>query len=118
MLEIKGKIIAVLEQEKGTSAKGEWVKQTAVLQYGEKYPKKVPFEMWKDNIVPLQIGQDVTLVFDIDGREWNGKWFTTVNAYKVVVSGQAQLPPPVAVPPIGSGLPPSDINGSGSEMPF
>ena len=117
MLELKGKIFAVLPEESGTSAKGEWRKQTAILEYGDKYPKKCPFEMWKDKIVPLAVGQQVTLVFDIDAREWNGKWFTTVNAFKVVTTDAAGPAPIVSVPmpaPTPDPIPTDD----GTSLPF
>jgi hypothetical protein len=116
MLEIKGKIIAVLPEETGQSAKGEWKKQVAILEYGDKYPKKVPFEMWKDKIVALSVGDEVTLVFDIDAREWNGKWFTSVQAFKVVVAGGVPIPDsaPVSVKLVP--IPEPEANESG--LPF
>lgn len=85
-MEIKGKIIAVLEEKSGEGKNGTWKSQDAVLETVEQYPKKVAFNMYGDKIVPLQIGQEVTVSFDIESKEFNGRWFTNLKAWKVEVS--------------------------------
>ena len=87
MAEITGKIIAVLPTKSGTSARGtQWSSQTAVLETHEQYPKKVAFDVLGDKIAEfnLQVGEEVTVSFDINAREFNGKWFNSVNAWRVV----------------------------------
>lgn len=87
MAEITGKIIAVLPTKSGTSARGtQWSSQTAVLETHEQYPKKVAFDVLGDKIAEfnLQVGEEVTVSFDINAREFNGKWFNSVNAWHVV----------------------------------
>ena len=87
MAEITGKIIAVLPTKSGTSARGtQWSSQTAVLETHEQYPKKVAFDVLGDRIAEfnLQVGEEVTVSFDINAREYNGKWFNSVNAWNVV----------------------------------
>ena len=87
MAEITGKIIAVLPTRSGTSAKGtQWSSQTAVIETHEQYPKKVAFDVLGEKITEfnLQVGEEVTVSFDINAREFNGKWFNSVNAWKVV----------------------------------
>ena len=87
MAEITGKIIAVLPTKSGTSARGtQWSSQTAVLETQEQYPKKVAFDVLGDKIAEfnLQVGEEVTISFDINAREFNGKWFNSVNAWHVV----------------------------------
>ena len=87
MAEITGKIIAVLPTKSGTSARGtQWSSQTAVLETHEQYPKKVAFDVLGDRIAEfnLQVGEEVTVSFDINAREFNGKWFNSVNAWHVV----------------------------------
>lgn len=87
MAEITGKIIAVLPTKSGTSARGtQWSSQTVVLETQEQYPKKVAFDVLGDKIAEfnLQVGEKVTVSFDINAREFNGKWFNSVNAWHVV----------------------------------
>lgn len=87
MAEITGKIIAVLPTRSGTSASGtQWSSQTAVIETHEQYPKKVAFDVLGDKITKfnLQVGEEVTVSFDINAHEFNGKWFNSVNAWHVV----------------------------------
>lgn len=86
-MDITGKIIAVLPTRSGTSAKGtQWSSQTSVIENHDQYPKKVAFDVLGDKITEfnLQVGEEVTVSFDINAREFNGKWFNSVNAWKVV----------------------------------
>ena len=82
-MEVSGKIIAVLPVVTGTGAKGEWKKQTAVLETNDQYPKKVAFDMFNDKIATFTNGEEVTVHINIDAREWQGKWFNSVTAWKV-----------------------------------
>lgn len=92
MADITGKIIAVLPTKSGTSARGtQWSSQTAVIETHEQYPKRVAFDVLGDKITEfnLQVGEEVTVSFDINAREFNGKWWNSVNAWQVVrQSGQ------------------------------
>lgn len=94
MAEISGQIIAVLPTKSGTSARGtEWSSQTAVIETREQYPKKVAFDvMGADRIAQfnLQVGEYVTVSYDIDAHEYNGKWFNAVRAWNVVRANQQQ----------------------------
>lgn len=86
-MDITGKIIAVLPTKSGTSARGtQWSSQTAVIETHEQYPKRVAFDVLGDKIAEfnLQVGEEVTVSFDINAREFNGKWFNSVNAWNVV----------------------------------
>lgn len=87
MAEITGKIIAVLPTKSGTSARGtQWSSQTSVIETHEQYPKRVAFDVLGDKITEfnLHVGEEVTVSFDINAREYNGKWWNSVNAWKVV----------------------------------
>lgn len=95
MAEITGKIIAVLPTRSGTSARGtQWSSQTAVIETHEQYPKRVAFDVLRDKITEfnLQVGEEVTVSFDINAREFNGKWWNSVNAWQVVRQSGQQAP--------------------------
>ncbi len=86
-MEITGKIIQVLPEVGGISKAGnEWKKQEYVLETHDQYPKKVCFQIFgADKIaqVAIQPGEELTVSFDIDSREYQGRWFTSINAWKV-----------------------------------
>ena len=85
-MEIQGKIIAVLPTRSGTSARGtQWSSQTAVIETQEQYPKKLAFDVINDKIdqFNIQVGEFLTVQFDINAREYNGRWFNSVNAWNV-----------------------------------
>ena len=97
-MEVSGKIIAVLPLATGTGAKGEWKKQTAVLETNDQYPKKVAFDMFNDKIQTLKIGEEVTVHINIDAREWQGKWFNSVTAWRIERGGTEANEPQVQEP--------------------
>ena len=93
MAEISGQIIAVLPTRSGTSAKGTaWSSQTAVIETREQYPKKVAFDVMGEKITQfnLQVGEYVTVSYDIDAHEYQGRWFNAVRAWNVVRANQPQ----------------------------
>ena len=93
MAEISGQIIAVLPTRSGTSAKGTaWSSQTAVIETREQYPKKVAFDVMGEKIAQfnLQVGEYVTVSYDMDAHEYQGRWFNSVRAWNVVRANQPQ----------------------------
>lgn len=86
-MEIAGKIIAVLPEQGGVSKAGnEWKKQEYVLETHDQYPKKVCFQIFgADRIAQaaIQPGEELIVSFDIDSREYQGRWFTNINCWKV-----------------------------------
>ena len=92
-MEIQGKIIAVLPERSGVSARGEWKSKTYVIETQEQYPKKMAFDVFgADRIAQfnLQVGEYVTVSYDIDAHEYQGRWFNAVRAWNVVRANQPQ----------------------------
>ena len=107
-MEATGKIIAILPANSGVSQRSgnPWMTQTFVLETIEQYPKKIPFEVFGEDrirLFNLQMGETVTIHFDVDGREWNGRWFAKVSCYNVTRAGQAQVVPVAQPQPQGGG---------------
>ena len=102
MAEISGQIIAVLPTRSGTSAKGTaWSSQTAVIETREQYPKKVAFDVFgADRITQfnLQVGEYVTVSYDIDAHEYQGRWFNQIRAFNVAKSGRQTIQQPTPQP--------------------
>lgn len=84
-MEITGKIIAVLPLQTGEGKNGPWRSQDYVLETQDQYPKKVCFNLFGNKIdqFPVAVDDQVTVSFDIESREWNGRWFTSIRAWKV-----------------------------------
>lgn len=85
-LKITGRILQALPLRTGTSKAGnQWQVQEYILETLGEYPKKVCFEVFGDNVAkyPVQVGQEVTAFIDIESREFNGRWYTSVRAWKV-----------------------------------
>ncbi len=100
MADIYGKIIAVLPTRSGTSARGtQWSSQTAVIETQEQYPKKLAFDVMNDKITQfnLQVGEFLTVSYDFDAHESNGRWFNSCRAWNVV----RQQPGGQMIPPQG-----------------
>jgi hypothetical protein len=89
-LELTGKITHVLPEKSGTSARGQWRKQEYVIEVPGEYPKQVCFMVWGDKIDQFRIqqGQELTVSFDLESREYNGRWYTDVKAWRVQPAGQ------------------------------
>ena len=88
-MEIVGKITQVLPLQQGVSkATGkEWQLQAYVLETQEQYPRKVHFEMFGEDRIkanPCHLDDVVTVSFDIESREFNGRWYTSIRAWRVV----------------------------------
>ncbi|MDE6266970.1 MAG: DUF3127 domain-containing protein [Muribaculaceae bacterium] len=84
-MEIEGKIIYNLGETSGTSKAGRaWKKREYVLETQDSYPKKVHFDFFGERAdqYPLEVGDVIRLSFDIDSREYNGRWFTSISAWK------------------------------------
>ena len=90
-MEVSGKIIEILEVKSGKSANGEWRKQEYVLETEAEYPKKVCFMDWGDKIdqFNIQKGETVAVSIDLESREYNGRWYTDVKAWKVSRDGSS-----------------------------
>ena len=86
-LEITGKLIQKLAVQQGVSKTGNnWMKQEFVIETQEQYPRKICANLWGDKTDMLNQfaeGQLVKVSFDLESREFNGKWYTDVKAWKL-----------------------------------
>lgn len=90
-MEIQGKIIAVLPERSGVSARGEWKAQSFVIETHEQYPKKLCFDVFgADRLAQfnIQSGEELLVSFEIDAHEYQGRFFNQVRAWNVIRPGQ------------------------------
>lgn len=96
-LTISGRIVLILPLQTGTSKAGNpWKKQGYILEtLGTQYPRKVCFSLFGDKVdqFPIQVGQEVTVSIDIESREFNGRWYTEINAWNIVQTGAQPAAP-------------------------
>jgi hypothetical protein len=98
-MEVKGKIYKVNPVQTGEGKNGVWKKQEVVIETdGGKYPKKVCVVFWTDlvNDNAFQEGNDISVEADVESREYNGKWYTDVKAWRVNKSEQRPAQSPSA----------------------
>jgi hypothetical protein len=119
-MEISGKIIAVLAQTSGQGKNGLWRSQDYVLETADQYPKKVCFNLFNDKIdqFPISIDDNVKVSFDIESREYNGRWYTSVRAWKVEKNDGATINEPQSVVSAPSFNASPASGGEGSDLPF
>ena len=88
-MDISGKIIQLLPVQTGQGKNGTWKKQEFILETGDTYPKKVCIAVWGDKIDmgSFKPGDTVDVSFDVESREYNGRWYTDVKAWKIEVEG-------------------------------
>jgi hypothetical protein len=98
-LEITGKLIQKMELQSGTSRTGNlWQKQEFVIETMEQFPKKICANLWGENtkvLDTLNIGTVITVSFALESREFNGKWYTDVRAWRIDVPGMTVQPAPL-----------------------
>ena len=102
-MEVSGKIIQVLPEQGGVSKTSgkEWKLQAYVLETQEQFPKKVHFEVFGEDRIkanPCQLDDIVTVSFDIESREFNGRWYTSIRAWKIQQGVVESAPAVQAVP--------------------
>ena len=89
-MQISAKLIQILPLQSGNGKNGEWKKQDIIVETQEQYPKKICVSVWGDKIPsqPLIVGINLLIDNDIESREYNGRWYTDVKAWKIQVSGE------------------------------
>jgi len=136
-MELTGRIIAVMAAQSGVSARtgNSWMSQDYVIEVPGQYPRRCVFRVFGEDRIKqfnIQMNEDVTIQFDIDAHEYQGRWFNDIRAYNVV---RGQVPPVAGAPagaPMASPFPPASaatdpfppaqepVSGEGSadDLPF
>lgn len=87
-MEIEGRLIQKLGIQSGKSARGDWAKQEFVIEYQEgNFPTKACFSVWgADKVKDLekfQVNDQIKVAFNVSSREYNGKWYTDLRAWRI-----------------------------------
>jgi hypothetical protein len=91
-MQLTAKLIQVLPLQTGTGKNGQWKKQDIIVETEGQFPKKVCVSIWGDKIneSQLQTGSQLAISFDVESREYNGRWYTDVKAWKIEAAGAAK----------------------------
>lgn len=93
-LKITGTIIAILPEVTGVSkANKEWRKREFVIETKSEYPKKVVFQLFNDKVALIDKyaeGSEVEVKFNLSANEFNGKYYTSVDAWFISGEEKAQ----------------------------
>lgn len=90
-MELTGKIFKKMPSVTGTGANGTWRKQEFVVETMEQYPRKICFECWNDDVRTLEsieVGNVVKVLFNVESREYEDRWYTSCRAWKINVIGR------------------------------
>jgi hypothetical protein len=85
-LEITGKVVGTGQRQTGEGRNGAWVKQELIIETEDQYPKKVCLHCWgerADEAKAFTPGEKIKAGINIESREFNGKWYTDVKAWKL-----------------------------------
>lgn len=94
-MELSGKVFKVMPVESGEGKNGTWKKQQVIIEMESgKYPKKVAVVFWGDLVSSDSFveGRDISVEFDIESREYNGKWYTDVKAWRINKTESGSVP--------------------------
>ncbi len=130
-LEIEGRIARKLNVQTGTSARGAWSKQEFIFEYQEgNFPAQICMNVWGEDKVreldKYQVGDKVKVSFNLSSREFNGRWYTDVRAWRIEPAGGVaqqqyshsagiQTPPPMEIAPAPSI---DDLPVGDDDLPF
>lgn len=131
-MELLGRIIAVLPERSGTSARGEWKAQSFVIETHDQYPRKMVFDVFGAERLQrfnIKSGDEVKVFFDIDAHEYQGRWFNNIRAFDVQrldaaaaqAAGQAAAADPQMTQAAPAPFPPAQPDAAGEstdDLPF
>lgn len=95
-MEITGKLIQLLPDVSGESARGPWVKGGFVIETEGDYPRKVAFITFGEERVAMAknipMNTLVQVTFNPESREFNERWYTDLRASRIQPFVPGQMP--------------------------
>ena len=125
-MELTGKVIAAMPTQKGVSKKSgnPYMSREYVLEVPGRFTSHMVFKVFgEDRLRHFDIRQndEVTVKFDIDANEYQGKWYTSITAYDVIKVGQQvaqQQQQQVSAPPMPAPQPTQETGQASDDLPF
>ena len=127
-MDLTGKVIAILPASSGVSARtgNPWMSQDYVIEQPGQFPRRMLFRVFGEDRIKMfniQAGEEITVQFDIDAHEYQGRWFNDIRAFNVFRGAPAQsVPTATAVPggaaPQAAPFPPAQGAEAPQAAPF
>jgi hypothetical protein len=114
-MQLTAKITQLLPLQTGMSKNGQWRKQDVIVETDSQYPKNICVSIWGDKIneTQLQVGNSLTISFELESREYNNKWYTDVKAYKIDLMNN-----PVTMAPTNTFEDTANLSEDDEDLPF
>lgn len=108
-MDFTAKLIQIMPPITGEGKNGQWKRQEYIFETESQYPRKICVSVWGDRGISdpniMQVGNVLTVSFDLESREFNGRWYTDVRAWRISLplaapagGGYAQTPAGYASP--------------------
>ncbi|MEI6758723.1 MAG: DUF3127 domain-containing protein [Chlorobium sp.] len=99
-MQLTARLTALLPEQSGAGKNGPWKKQDIIVETEGQYPKKLCISLWGEKFDRnlLKVGSKLDISFDLESREFNGKWYTDVKAWKISPVGDAGSSYPDSIP--------------------
>ena len=103
-MQFVGTLVQKISEKSGVSAHGPWKSAEYLLATVENEPKKMVVKVMNGGLERIAtwdrfIGKNVVIEFEIEAKEYNGKYFNNINAWKI--SGTDPEPPKDEAPSFG-----------------
>lgn len=96
-MEFTGRLVAIMPEQRGQSAKGAWVKGLFILESEDNFHTKLAVSFWgEDNLIKIRetpLNSLITVEFSIESREYKEKWYTDCRMHKMTLARQQQVQP-------------------------
>ena len=126
-LELECQIVRKLNVQNGTSARGPWCKQEFIVEYRDgNFPNTVCMNVWGEDkvndLARFNVGDNVKISLNLSSREFNGRWYTDIRAWRIeAVTAAAQQPAaqqaPAQAPAYQASVPAGFAPGSAASQP-
>lgn len=102
-MELAGKVIAVLEARSGLAKTtgNPWMIQDYVIETHEQFPRRMAFNVFGEEKIKqfnIQLGEEINVFFDINAREYQGRWYNDIRAWRVDRVTPGEVPAPGVMP--------------------
>ena len=85
-MDFEATVWRVLPVVTGTNARGEWKKQEVIFELPGEFNRKVCVGFWGDKVQEsekMHEGEMIALSCNVESREYNGRWYTDVRAWRI-----------------------------------
>ena len=96
-MEISGRLIKILQEVRGESQRGPWVRGGFVIETDGDYPRQVAFATFGEDrlamVKSIPLNTPVVVNFNPESREYEGRWYTDLRCSRIQNYVPGQMPP-------------------------